>query len=272
MRPVFMKNRGQPRASTPLPPSSPLSPEARSPPQTSGECANPSHFSFGKYWWRRSPSPTLSVASSDSDQSLISTLWDKIYKGRVLVGDSDGWRYEWRDEVHDEIHDQSVNPNSTEAGDDLEVANENPTTGKSQSDGKQSSRRLDPINGHVFYGSPSVSTPATIEARTPPARVNREPAQGGNPVLTSIRPISRSSIQNGSPKRRRLTTASADRRRLLDKERKARKRARDPEAMKAKQAVYAANYRVKNREVLQVKARDYRRKQAPTGLLTRASG
>ncbi|KAK7020171.1 hypothetical protein VNI00_017850 [Paramarasmius palmivorus] len=265
MPPVFLKNREQLRASTP-PPTSPLLPEIVSPTQTSGERTNPSRSSFEEYWWRRSPSPTLSVASSDSDQSLISALWDKIYKGRVLVGDSDGWRYEWHDEVDDKIPtSQSVNTNTFHAKNELQLeakADEHSTTSESRGNEKKSSGRSDTINEDVFYEHPSASTPsATVEVRASPARIKRSPVQGGTLLSTSIRRKSPRLLQKGtSPQRPRLSTTSADRRRRLERERKARARARDSEAMKAKQAIYAANYRARNREMLQAKARDYRRK------------
>ncbi|KAK7034479.1 hypothetical protein VNI00_012326 [Paramarasmius palmivorus] len=246
MPPVSLKNHGRLRASTPSPPTSPLLPRLPSPLQSSTGSTVPSQPSFEEYWWCRS-SPALSAASSDSDQSLISALWDKIYKGRVLVEDSDGWRYEWHDEVHDKIPGQSSKP-CTEV---KERADEHPASGKSLSDNKCSSR-LVAIDKHTFYGSPFVSTPpATVEVTTP-VQIKRAPVQGGNPR------------KGTSPKRPRLSTSSAERRRLLERESKARQRARNWEAMKAKQAIYAANYRTKNRETLRVKARQYRQKRKET--------
>ncbi|KAK7018714.1 hypothetical protein VNI00_018307 [Paramarasmius palmivorus] len=192
---------------------------------------------------RRSPSPTPSIASStDSDQSLISALWDKIYKGRVLVRYPDGWRYEWCDD--------SPNPSSDPNGPSHAISELQEDKIVQEPSMADRPRRLDPIDTRCFYGPPPVSSShPTVEVG------NVSPCVTGE--TTSPNSSQRGTTRDGSP----LIVTSADRRRLQNNERKARSRAQNREAARAKQAIYAARYRAKNREILRVKAQNYRRKR-----------
>ncbi|KAK7023415.1 hypothetical protein VNI00_016773 [Paramarasmius palmivorus] len=195
---------------------------------------------------RRSSSPALSVASSTaSDESLVTYLWNKIHKNRVIVQVEDGWRFEYRD---DETGNDSI-PTP-----DLEK------TAPSHNDADISGTSVSPGLVTGLFAAGTHTTPqdnAATRSSASPVSVNVGVQPNARRKGSQGRKISKTP-EKATRVDRAIT--SADKRREAERLRKARARSQNKEEMKAKQAVFAARYRAKNRDKLKEKARLSREK------------